>query len=187
MLLCRTKGRSLAALGALLTVLLLAVDTFFQQVTDLQDRWKLQGNSSIPRSLQYTPSVVLVYDSTWDDTPAALMNADLQEALDPLFYDQNGTHPFLTENGPQAEIPLVCPTSKCEWPDYQTLGVCSACEDVSYLLQYDCLAMRMDWIRNSTGPGTESTYPNGESAPLQTAIGLAMPGHVVGRSSPSDF
>jgi hypothetical protein len=29
MLLCRTKGKSLAALGALLTVLLLAIDTFF--------------------------------------------------------------------------------------------------------------------------------------------------------------
>jgi hypothetical protein len=71
MLLCRTKGKSLAALGALLTVLLLAIDTFFQQVTDLQGRWKLQGNSSIPRSTMYTPSVVPAYDSTWDDTPVA--------------------------------------------------------------------------------------------------------------------
>ncbi|EAT86309.1 hypothetical protein HBH56_028760 [Parastagonospora nodorum] len=34
LLLFRTKGRSLAALGALLTVLLLAIDTFFQQVTE---------------------------------------------------------------------------------------------------------------------------------------------------------
>jgi hypothetical protein len=38
LLLFRTKGRSLAALGAVLTLLLLATDTFFQQVTDYPDR-----------------------------------------------------------------------------------------------------------------------------------------------------
>lgn len=42
LLLYRTKGRSLAALGALLIVLLLAIDTFFQQVVSYQDRWALQ-------------------------------------------------------------------------------------------------------------------------------------------------
>ena len=167
MLLCRTKGRSLAALGALLTVLLLAIDTFFQQVTDFPERWRLQGASSIPRSIRYTPSVVLAYDNTWDNTPITQMNQDLKRALDPFFYDQNGTRPLTTQNGTQATIPLICPTSKCEWPDYQSLGVCSACEDVSYLLEYSCVKMKMDWIRNSTGPGTEDTYPTGEAILLQ--------------------
>ncbi|CAN9085454.1 unnamed protein product [Alternaria alternata] len=91
MLLCRTKGKSLAALGALLTVLLLAIDTFFQQVTDLQERWILQGNSSIPRNIRYTPSDVLTYDSTYADTPLSTMNQDLKRALDPFMYDKNGT------------------------------------------------------------------------------------------------
>jgi hypothetical protein len=163
MLLCRTKGKSLAALGALLTVFLLAIDTFFQQVTDLQERWTLQGNGSIPRSVRYSPSDILTYANTNDVTPLATVSQDLVRALDPFFYDQNGTHPLLTEDGPQAEIPLVCPTSRCEWPTYQSLGVCSACEDVSYLLQYHCLTMKMDWIRNATGPGTEDTYSNGET------------------------
>ena len=35
LLLSRTRGRSLAALGAVLTLLLLATDTFFQQVIEL--------------------------------------------------------------------------------------------------------------------------------------------------------
>jgi hypothetical protein len=39
MLLFRMKGRSLAALGALLIVLLLAIDTFFQQVVSFPDQW----------------------------------------------------------------------------------------------------------------------------------------------------
>jgi hypothetical protein len=142
--------------------LLLAIDTFFQQVTDLPERWKLQGDSFIPRSIRYDPNVAFAYDNTWDDLPIAQTNNDIRQALAPFFYDANGTHPLQTGDGFQAEIPLACPTSSCHWPLYQSLGLCSSCTDVSHLLEYACLTMRMDWIRNSTGPGTESTYPNGE-------------------------
>lgn len=162
LLLCRTKGRSLAALGAILTVLLLAIDTFFQQVTDLRERWILYGDSVLPRSVRYAPSADYVYDSAiGNDLPSVVSNNDLRRALTPFFYDQNGTTPLSTGNSSQAEIPLHCPTSRCEWDSYTTLSVCSACEDVSYLLQYACLTMRLDWIRSSTGPGSEETYPNG--------------------------
>jgi len=163
MLLCRTKGKSLAALGALLTVLLLAIDTFFQQVTDLPERWKLHGDSFIPRTIRYEPTLEFLYDSSWNlDLPSALPNNDLRNVMIPFFYDRNGTHRSMVSNATQAEIPLACPTSKCEWPSYETLGVCSACEDISHLLEYACRTMKMDWIRNSTGPGTEATYPVGE-------------------------
>ncbi|KAJ6198920.1 hypothetical protein J3E72DRAFT_239356 [Bipolaris maydis] len=92
MLLCRTKGKSLAALGALLTVFLLAIDTFFQQVTDLPERWIVQGESSIPRSIRYEPRVDGQFDSTWDTTEVAQLNPDLRRAMYPFFYD-NGTQP----------------------------------------------------------------------------------------------
>ena len=174
MLLCRTKGKSLAALGAILTVLLLAIDTFFQQVTDLPERWKLHGDSFIPRTIRYEPIVELLYDSSWEDAdlPSALPNNDLKNVMVPFFYDRNGTHHSMVGNATQAEIPLACPTSRCEWPPYQTLGICSACEDISHLLEYACLTMKMDWIKNSTGPGTESTYPVGKLffAPVSQAI-----------------
>lgn len=55
MLLLHTKGRSLAALGAILTLLLLANDNFFQQVVDLPQRWTLVGNSSLARIVHYDP------------------------------------------------------------------------------------------------------------------------------------
>ncbi|KAE8836663.1 hypothetical protein HRS9139_04761 [Pyrenophora teres f. teres] len=163
MLLCRTKGRSLAALGALLTVLLLAIDTFFQQVTDLPERLTLHGDSFIPHVIRYEPvaDVVEQYETGLGDVAAALVNNDMKTALEPFFYDQNGTRPLKTGNATQPEIPLACPTGTCEWPPYKTLGFCSACEDVSYLLEYACLNMRMDWIRSSTGPTTKNTYPNG--------------------------
>jgi hypothetical protein len=166
MLLCRTKGKSLAALGALLTVLLLAIDTFFQQVTDLPERWKLQGDSFIPRIIRYEPKVEYLYDTSFmDNEPSSIVNSDLKTALSSFFYDKNGTFPLKIGNATQAEIPLVCPTSRCEWPPYETLAVCSACEDVSHLLDYACLNMSMDWIKNSsylTGAGTKNPYPNGK-------------------------
>ena len=40
-LLYRTKGRSLASLGAVLILHLLAIDSFFQQTVDLPKRWAL--------------------------------------------------------------------------------------------------------------------------------------------------
>ncbi|KAF1936731.1 hypothetical protein EJ02DRAFT_515653 [Clathrospora elynae] len=96
MLLYRTKGKSLVALGALLTVLLLAIDTFFQQITDLPERWKLQGVIFIPRTVRYAPNVEYAYDNTWDGIPVAQVNNDLKRALTRFFYDQNGTHPLAT-------------------------------------------------------------------------------------------
>jgi hypothetical protein len=160
MLLCRTKGRSLAALGALLTILLLAIDTFFQQVTDLPERWKLQGESFIPRIVRYEPTVESQYE-TETDVPMAVTNNELKRGMLPFFYDQNGTRPLTMGNATQAEIPLVCPTGRCEWPPYETLGVCSACEDISHLLEYACLITKMDWLREATTPHENSTSPKG--------------------------
>ncbi|KAL6712190.1 hypothetical protein ACN47E_000067 [Coniothyrium glycines] len=162
MLLYRTKGKSLAALGAFLTVLLLAIDTFFQQVTDLPERWTLYGESSLPRAVFYAPIMEEVYDSSMgEEIPMTQQNNDLRKALSPFLYDLNGTQPITNGNMRQAEIPLTCPTSKCEWPVYKTLAVCSACKDVSSLLEFACLPMSMDWVRSSTGPSTERTWPNG--------------------------
>ncbi|KAH4385328.1 hypothetical protein HBI24_128460 [Parastagonospora nodorum] len=161
LLLFRTRGRSLAALGALLTVLLLAIDTFFQQVTDLPERWTSRGEGLIPRAIRYEPEVVYAYQSNSGDMPIAQPNLDLRWALTPLFYDQNSTEHSGNRNGSRLDLPLSCPTSVCKWNPYQTLGVCSACTDITNLLTYACLPMRMDWIRSATGPSTEHTYQNG--------------------------
>ncbi|CAN9102278.1 unnamed protein product [Alternaria alternata] len=62
MLLFRTKGRSLAALGALLIVLLLAIDTFFQQVIDQGERWTVHSIAGeLPRTIQYTATSGSIY------------------------------------------------------------------------------------------------------------------------------
>jgi hypothetical protein len=174
LLLIRTKGKSLAALGALLTVLLLAIDSFFQQVTDLPERLVLRGQGLIPRTIRYEPQPVYIYQ-TDSEFPLAQAYQDLKAALTPYFYDQNGTHHVTSGNGSQVDFPLSCPTSVCKWAPYRTLGVCSACVDVSNLLTYACLPIKMDWIMSSVGYKAEATWPNGayilslpQSSPEQT-------------------
>ena len=104
MLLFRTKGRSLAALGALLIVLLLAIDTFFQQVIDMPERWSTElAGSSIPRAIWYEPGVGKEFR---EDIPIATNDPDLYHIVEKFSYG-NGTQPISIGNGTQAEIPLV--------------------------------------------------------------------------------
>ncbi|KAJ4295616.1 hypothetical protein N0V90_007629 [Kalmusia sp. IMI 367209] len=157
MLILRTKGKSLAALGAVLTILMLAIDTFFQQVIELPDRWVLQAKALVPVVSQYEPKD----PHTYSDGMKELQNdRKLLEVVEKFFID-NGTQPIPAGNGTQAEIHVLCPTGNCEWPTYHTLGICSACEDVSSLLKFTCISSRMDWIRNLTRDETKSSYPNG--------------------------
>ncbi|KAH7093059.1 hypothetical protein FB567DRAFT_514554 [Paraphoma chrysanthemicola] len=160
LLLFRTKGRSLAALGALLIVLLLAIDTFFQQVIDFPSRWALQSAmSSIPRVVNYEPLYLIEYWQKWETNQA---DKNLRPIVQEFLYN-NGTQPITFGNGTRPDIPLSCPTSNCTWPTYETFAVCSACLDVSDSLDlsYACLDMPVDWTNTWPGPPGKVPYPNG--------------------------
>ncbi|KAH7350469.1 hypothetical protein BKA66DRAFT_541071 [Pyrenochaeta sp. MPI-SDFR-AT-0127] len=158
MLLFRTKGRSLAALGALLVVLLLAIDSFFQQVVGLPDRWTLQSSPGVlPTTSQYTPDIPKVYI---EGVEIVSDDKEMFYVLEKFAYG-NGTQPIPFGNGTRPDIPLSCPTSNCTWPVYETLGVCSQCADISSYLEFGCLNNRVDWTSNLTGGlGVEGGYPN---------------------------
>lgn len=157
LLLMRTKGRSLAALGAIITLFSLALDPFFQQVVDFPDRWAPMGNSSIPVVNVYKPHFGTDFKN---GVPIIQSDQDIEAITQKFLYD-NGTQPMQVANGTRPEIPLNCPSSNCTWPVYETLGVCSACEDVSELLTWSCLTTIVDWTPKLNGSGFESTYPNG--------------------------
>jgi hypothetical protein len=158
LLLYRTKGRSLAALGALLIVLLLAIDTFFQQVVEYSDVWTVaDAQGTIPRVVQYKPFYTPEY---FQGIETSLLNDDLRAVVG-KFFTGNGTQPVLFGNGTRPDIPLSCPTSNCTWPKYETLGVCSRCSNVSDMLDYACLDTKIDWSASRTGPLPKSGYANG--------------------------
>jgi hypothetical protein len=155
LLLIHTKGKTIAALGALVTIFALALDPFFQQVVSFPTRWTLlETNSSIARVVRYEP----VYHSDYENgIEMAMLDTDIQNVAD-LFFVANGTQAVPFGNGTRAEVPLSCPSSNCTWPSYETLGMCSQCADAPNLLDFACMLTRVDWT--STLSGNVSTYPN---------------------------
>lgn len=155
LLLVRTKGRTLAALGAAITVFAMALDPFFQQVAHYPQRWELQTqNGSIPRVLRYEPPDNQEFNAVGD---LISPNMDMKPVVDKFFLDF-GVPQFPVGNGTRAEIPLTCPGSKCTWEPYETLGVCSECVDIADMLDFTCLKGTLDWVSNAT---SYDPYQNG--------------------------
>ncbi|KAF2036627.1 hypothetical protein EK21DRAFT_105939 [Setomelanomma holmii] len=138
MLLFRKRGRSLAALGALLIVLLLAIDTFFlSQVVVLSDRWYLDSEAgTLPLTVQYEPNLPKVYR---ERANMNVQDIDIARVIERFAYD-NGTQPVLYANGTRPGIPL----------------------DVGSELTYACLAGTMDWTSDLDGGyNVKDDYKNG--------------------------
>jgi hypothetical protein len=147
-LLVRTKGTSLAALGAAITIFSMALDPFFQQLVTYPTRLVLNPslNSTIPRIVQYRPT----YDTAWRDGIEMLQFEQELQAEALKFLYQAAKAPAEFENDVRPSIPLSCPTGNCTWPVYNTLGMCSKCADISDLLTYGCHYGSLDWIANTS-------------------------------------
>lgn len=161
LLLLRTKGRALAAIGAMIMLCSLALDPFFQQVVDFPERWTLRDDvfSAIPRIINYEPYSVPEF---FQNLPQLTYDPKMRPTVQGYFYG-NGSEPVVFGNGTRPDVPLSCPTSNCTWPEYDTLAVCSRCEEVSEYLDitYSCLDTIIDWSANWTGPLSDVPYPNG--------------------------
>lgn len=148
MLLVRTKGNSLAALGAAVTLFAIALDPFFQKLVDYPSKTTLDStmNSTIPKVLQYRPHYDYESRSGYE---TALVDQDMQTVLLNYLYG-NGTKELPAIADTRLAIPLSCPTSNCTWPEYDSLAICSACEDISELLTYRRESGALDWIANTS-------------------------------------
>ena len=186
LLLVRTKGKSLAALGAAVTVFALAMDPFFQQVVEYPEQWRVQtGEGTIPRATGYAPYGA-GEDYRRDSGQYIVPDSTIAGLAGKFFYD-NGTEPMFFGKGVRAEIPLLCPNSNCTWPQYETLAVCNKCVNVSDLLEFKCLNKSLDWVQApDADPITgENTFPNGTSCGwwLMVDDPLLMTGYTVDRGT----
>jgi hypothetical protein len=180
LLLIHTKGRTVAALGALVTIFALALDPFFQQVVSFPERWTLQPtNSSISRAVRYEPEFSVEFQNGIEIISA---DSDLQAVADPFFID-NGTQPMRYGNGSRVEFPLSCPSSNCTWPTYETLGMCSKCIETPTLLNFSCIYTRVDWTSKLNA--TISSYPNatvcGYFLNATSSAPVLMSGYMLGK------
>lgn len=145
MLLLRIKGRSLAALGAAITLFALAMDPFFQQLVAFPEQWKVHTmQGSIPRAKTYE-----VYNGGmyFDKTQAALeMDQAMSAVAYHYFYDKGTETIPLSNGGIRPTIPLTCPTGNCTWTEYESLAVCNRCADITDRLEFHCRNSTIDWI-----------------------------------------
>ena len=171
-------------MGVVLTVLLLAIDNFFQQVTDLPTGWTLYGEGHVPRVVRYET------DNQREFQNGVEMSANDQriQLISDTFLVANGTMPTVFGNGVRPEIILSCPTSNCTWPLINTLGLCGQCVEALELLSYAYHDTIIDWT--STLNSTVSTYPNatvcGYFLNSTTSNPTLMSGYIMGPNGQPD-
>lgn len=133
------------------------MDPFFQQLLDFPERWTLLNDkSTLPRVTQYQP---VYHREFFGGQRVSSTDGVLQSVVDAFSYDY-GTPTLQFANGTRADIPVYCASSNCTWPVYETLGVCSACEDVSELLEFKCLEAPVDWSSATNGSGGTPVDPS---------------------------
>ncbi|KAF2654709.1 hypothetical protein K491DRAFT_716834 [Lophiostoma macrostomum CBS 122681] len=186
LLLVRTKGKSLAALGTAITVFALALDQFFQQVVEYPEHWRVQpGNGTIPRSIGYAPYKA-GSDYRADGDVRLDLDSNLQAVTERFFYD-NGIAPVPFGKGYRAEVPLSCPNSNCTWPQYETLGFRSECIDITAQLDFRCIYTTLDWVQipDVDDVTSENVFPNGTSCGwwLRADRPLLMTGYDIDRNT----
>ncbi|KAL2795844.1 hypothetical protein BJX66DRAFT_336552 [Aspergillus keveii] len=118
------KGQSLVSLGALVIVLALIFDPFMQQLL----RYPVREIEFVNSSSAAAPQIVVLLPEHLTADPRSIM------------YTGIWSEDF--------EVCPTCPSGNCTWEPFQSVGMCSQCEDVT---QYTTLF----WIRyevNTTRP-----------------------------------
>jgi hypothetical protein len=113
-LLFQHRGLSLASLGAIVTVLAVAIDPFIQQILSypVQQIPSSTAQATMPQAQTFAPNAN--YASFTQYYNAALWNTDFP-------------------------VNPTCPSGNCTWPEFQSLGFCSKCQDVTdSAILYDC-------------------------------------------------
>ncbi|KAH8730722.1 hypothetical protein GQ44DRAFT_822891 [Phaeosphaeriaceae sp. PMI808] len=179
-LLIHTKGKTIAALGALVTLFALALDPFFQQVLLTPQRWhQLEANGTISRAVRYEPRYPVEF---LNGVQSVTNDLDMLNIADPFFI-ANGTQLIPFGNGTRPDIPLYCPSSKCTWPSHETLSMCSQCVEVPKLLTYGCVDTRVDWTSQLNA--TIASYPNatvcGHFLNITSKNPILMSGYALGK------
>lgn len=128
-LLLITRGIHLAKLGALITIILLAVDPFVQQVITYQKEpiVSTDSNSTVPIASMYNDYAYGAIMAIREPTVA------MKAAINNGMYD--------TAEMPQLDFPIsaTCPTGNCTWSStYLSLAVCSKCANTTSLITKSC-------------------------------------------------
>ncbi|KAL2836887.1 hypothetical protein BJY01DRAFT_251766 [Aspergillus pseudoustus] len=119
------KGRSLVSLGALLTVLALAFDPFMQQILTYPTR-EVAAVRVTEGGAQSSDTATAKQAFTF---VPALFNTNFQTIINTgVWSELSGLEPNVT-----------CPSGNCDWEPFESVGMCSECEDVTSIISLECL------------------------------------------------
>jgi hypothetical protein len=133
------------SLGAAITVLALAFEPFFQQSVSYPSRTAIIGSGTV--------SVATAYSNQETQIPIAALDtwtSGAQDAASRTLAAQIA-RTILDRNRSVNVAPSVCPTSRCSWRPYSSLGICHQCQDVSYLLVPVCQKESLNHPRGIQG------------------------------------
>lgn len=139
--------RNLAAIGAVVMILCLPLDLFFQQIVNYERVFiTVDMNATLPRATMYKSVGPLITGGSVGIGPDDAM----ENVINPHFY-ANGTMPALRS---------YCPTSNCTWEPFETLAVCSKCESMPDLLEYGCFDGPASWLADVFDYSGKTPFPN---------------------------
>ncbi|KAF2730106.1 hypothetical protein EJ04DRAFT_545961 [Polyplosphaeria fusca] len=147
MLLGTTRCRHLVSLGALVTILALAFEPFFQQIVSFSSRDVAQSNSTVNIATTYNPDGDRKYVVDTDyNTNGLRPGRSMVLAANSYVSSNQSTNPF------QAG----CSTGRCNWTNYNSLGVCHTCQEISNALHQSGI------LTNPCGYTLNGTFMSGQ-------------------------
>ncbi|CAI7628860.1 unnamed protein product [Penicillium bialowiezense] len=120
------RGKSLVSLGAVVLVCALAIDPFMQQILAYPLRSTVVATGTQHATAKQTVNLI----------PAAL-GMNMQD----LVFTEAWSHDF--------EVAPSCPSGNCTFPAFQSIGMCSQCEDVTSKAVLKCDPLQL--TANTTG------------------------------------
>jgi hypothetical protein len=135
------RGATIASFGALLTVLALGQDAFYQQI------YSTYFNGTIQQGHVASLAVTRCQDTGTLDSGYSCKSWCLvvigshlrSKASSVIFSNIRGLSASVLSGISVPQDPnFNCPSGNCTWGAYETLGVCSSCEDFSNKAQRNC-------------------------------------------------
>ena len=127
-----TVQRYIASIGAVITILAIAVDPTVQQMVTIRND---QRSSTVSASLGRAQSFLQYGQGSGTMWPPSLPTSDMIGAIySGIFF---GVQDSFADGGSLNMNPY-CPTGNCTFPPFQSLAICSSCEDVSQALIHTC-------------------------------------------------
>lgn len=153
-MLMQHMGRSLVSLGALVTILALTFDPFVQQILTYPTREAVEssgtGRAVAKQAFAFLPD-------TFD--------AHMQTIINTGVWSQSSD--YLQPN-------LTCSSGNCKWPAFQSVGMCSRCEDITSQTRFNCTPPGFnDTTMSEESPAVitcEIVPPQGKPAPITVGL-----------------